>query len=246
MSEPRLVLRPRMIPDQADPTPLGCDSSAGPAAPLGVLVTVTRAPKFDGRRPTEAAPDALDCRAAAPSTFGREHLVGLDGQSSVSAAGLLRLDRPLPPTRQSLTAPAPSGRQTIVGLEWNPLDALGRALSASNDGPITAPGKLMSVIAKAIADRQSEIERLEAEIKALNEVDKILGTSAPPAKPAARRSSSRRTAAAATPVAETPPAETPPDAKPTRKRRTMSAEEKNAVSERMTAYWAERRKKAAK
>ena len=104
----------------------------------------------------------------------------------------------------------------------------------------------MSVIAKAIADRQSEIERLEAEIKALNEVDKILGTSAPPAKPAARRSSSRRTAAAATPVAATPPAETPPDAKPTRKRRTMSAEEKNAVSERMTAYWVERRKKAAK
>ena len=47
----------------------------------------------------------------------------------------------LPPTRQSLTAPAPSGRRTIVGLEWNPLDALGRALSASNDGPITAPGK---------------------------------------------------------------------------------------------------------
>ena len=69
----------------------------------------------------------------------------------------------------------------------------------------------MRVIAKAIADRESEIERLQAEIKALNEVDKILGTSAPPAKPAARRSSSRRTAAAATPVAETPP-----DAKPTR------------------------------
>ena len=99
----------------------------------------------------------------------------------------------------------------------------------------------MSVIAEAIADRQSEIERLQAEIKALNDVDKILGTSAPPAKPAARRSSSRRTAAAATPVAETPP-----DAQPTRKRRAMSAEEKNTVSERMTAYWAERRKKAAK
>ena len=31
----------------------------------------------------------------------------------------------------------------------------------------------MSVIAKAIADRQSEIERLQVEIKALNEVDKI-------------------------------------------------------------------------
>ena len=55
----------------------------------------------------------------------------------------------------------------------------------------------MSVIAKAIAYRQSGIERLQAEIKALNDVDKmILGTSAP-AKPAAQRSSSRRTAAAA-------------------------------------------------
>ena len=47
----------------------------------------------------------------------------------------------------------------------------------------------MSVIAKAIADRQSEIERLQGEIKALNDVDKMLGTSAP-AKPAARRSGS--------------------------------------------------------
>ena len=42
-----------------------------------------------------------------------------------------------------------------------------------------------------------------------------------PAKPAARRSSSRRRAAAATPVAETAS-----DAKPTRKRRPMTAEEK--------------------
>ena len=73
-------------------------------------------------------------------------------------------------------------------------------------------------------------------MKALNDVDKILGTSAPPAKPAARRSSSRRTVAAATPVAETPP-----DAQPTRKRRAMS-KRKKAVSERMTVYWAERRK----
>ena len=68
----------------------------------------------------------------------------------------------------------------------------------------------MSVIAKAIADRQSEIERLQGEIQALNDVDKMLVTSAP-SKPAARRSSSRRPAAAATPVAETAS-----DAKPTR------------------------------
>ena len=99
----------------------------------------------------------------------------------------------------------------------------------------------MRVIEKAIADRQSEIERLQAEIKALNDVDKILGTSAP-AQPAARRSSSRRpAAAAATPVAETASVATP-----TRKRRSMTAKEKKAVSERMTAYWAERRKKTAK
>ena len=63
----------------------------------------------------------------------------------------------------------------------------------------------------------------------MNDVDKMLVTSAP-AKPAARRSSSRRPAAAATPVAETAS-----DAKPTRKRRPMTAEEKKAVSERMTA-----------
>ena len=72
----------------------------------------------------------------------------------------------------------------------------------------------MNVIAKAIAERHSEIERLQAEIKALNDVDKILGTSAPPVKPAAQRSS-RPSAAAATPIAA--------DAKPTRKRRPMSA-----------------------
>ena len=62
----------------------------------------------------------------------------------------------------------------------------------------------MNVIAEAIADRQSEIERLQAEIKALNDVDRILGTSAPPAKPAARRSSSRRTAAAGADVHGSP------------------------------------------
>ena len=66
----------------------------------------------------------------------------------------------------------------------------------------------MSVIAKAIAARQSEIERLQAEIKALNDVDKILGTSAP-AKPAARRSSALRPAAATTPPLSRRPRPTP-------------------------------------
>ena len=119
------------------------------------------------------------------------------------------------------------------------MDALGRAGRVERL-TIQPRKKPMSVIAKAIAARQSEIERLQAEIKALNDVDKILGTSAP-AKPAARGSSSRRPAAAATPVAETAS-----DATPARKRRPMTAEEKEAVSERMKASWAARRKKAAK
>ena len=96
----------------------------------------------------------------------------------------------------------------------------------------------MSVIAQAIADREAEIERLHAEIKSLTDVEQLLGSSAAPsARP--RRSSRSRTAATAT-------AESKADAKPPRQRRPMSAAEKKAVSERMTAYWAERRKKAAK
>ena len=101
----------------------------------------------------------------------------------------------------------------------------------------------MSVIAQAIADRQSEIDRLEAEIKALSDVEQLLGTSAAPTRPRSRRPPSPRKAAAA--VAESKP-ETKPETKPARKRREMSAAEKTAVSERMTAYWAERRKKAGK
>ena len=96
----------------------------------------------------------------------------------------------------------------------------------------------MSVIAQAIADRQGEIDRLQTEIKALTDVEQLLGASAPAARSASRRSSRRKATAAS--------AESQPEVKPQRKRREMSAAEKKAVSERMTAYWAERRKKAAK
>ena len=96
----------------------------------------------------------------------------------------------------------------------------------------------MSEIAQAIANRQSEIDRLQAEIKALTDVEQILGASAPTARSTSRRASSPTKAAAA--------ADSKSEAKPARKRREMSAAEKKAVSERMTAYWAERRKKAAK
>lgn len=97
----------------------------------------------------------------------------------------------------------------------------------------------MSVITQAITDRQSEIDRLQAEIKALIDVEQILGASAPAARSATRRSSPPRKATAAS-------VESQPEVKPQRKRREMTAAEKKAVSERMTAYWADRRKKAAK
>ena len=84
----------------------------------------------------------------------------------------------------------------------------------------------MSEIAQAIADRQSEIDRLQAEIKALTDVEQILGASAQKARSTSRRSSSPppTNAAAA--------ADSKSEAKPARKRREMSAAEKKAVSER--------------
>ena len=97
----------------------------------------------------------------------------------------------------------------------------------------------MSVIAQAIANRQSAIDRLQAEIKALTDVEQLLGASAPAAARSASRRSAPRKATAAS-------AESQPAVKPQRKRREMTAAEKKAVSDRMTAYWAERRKKAAK
>ena len=100
----------------------------------------------------------------------------------------------------------------------------------------------MSVITDAIAERQSEIERLQAEIKALTDVERMLGDSAPQPRRRTRRSPSPKTAAPAPAAAPQAQAE----AKPKRKRREMTPEEKKAVSERMTAYWAARRKKAGK
>ena len=107
----------------------------------------------------------------------------------------------------------------------------------------------MSDIAQAIADRQSEIDRLQAEIKALTDVEEMLGASARPAsRSTSRRSSSRRKPAAEATAESKSDAkpESKSDAKPESKRRPMTAAEKKAVSERMTAYWAARRKQAAK
>ncbi len=74
----------------------------------------------------------------------------------------------------------------------------------------------MTVIAQAIADREAEIERLQAEIKALTDVEQLFGAAAAPSA-RSRRSSRSTTVATAT-------AESKSDAKPPRKRRPMATE----------------------
>ena len=78
-------------------------------------------------------------------------------------------------------------------------------------------------LAKAIALRQAQIDKLRTEIDALNVAGKILT----PGRPAKTRG------LAAKPGSR-------------KRRRKMSPAEKKAVSERMRAYWAKKSKKDSK
>ena len=127
--------------------------------------------------------------------------------------------RPRPGDRRpafAATDPNPSSRST---LEAGPVrHHVGRrAVPPPHVFDIPIAGSLlstgMSEIAQAIADRQSEIDRLQAEIKALTDVEQILGASAPAARSTSRRSSSPTKAAAA--------ADSTSETKPARKRREM-------------------------
>jgi len=81
----------------------------------------------------------------------------------------------------------------------------------------------MSELTKAIAARQAEIDKLQADIEILGRAESILAPGGLAKKAAA------------------------PTAKAKKKRQKMSAAQKKAVSERMKAYWAKRnRKKTAK
>ena len=98
----------------------------------------------------------------------------------------------------------------------------------------------MGSVTHAIATRQGSIDRLQSEIKSLRAAEQILGGPAPQREStAAERSLSRKKSAV--PVRQSKSA-----GQAGRRRREMSVEERKAVSERMTAYWAERRRKAAK
>ena len=78
-------------------------------------------------------------------------------------------------------------------------------------------------LAKAIAIRQEQIDKLQAEIDALGLAGNILN----PGRKAQKRSPSAKSVAR-------------------KKRRKMTPSEKKAVSKRMRAYWAKNKKKTSK
>ena len=114
-------------------------------------------------RPTSPSGDtaaAVDSRTAPEGFRGRFRRLGALVARSGGAAG--------PPKPRSSR---PSGRP--LARRWRPaISRLGMI-----DIPLAGPllSSFMSVIAQAIADRQSEIDRLQAEIKALTDVEQILG-----------------------------------------------------------------------
>ena len=105
----------------------------------------------------------------------------------------------------------------------------------------------MSEITRAIAARQTQINRLLNEIKILQRAAGIVGPPAPPAavKPKTKRKRKRR--AKAKPAATSQPKAKPqpkaaPKPKAKGKPRRWSAAEKAVIGKRMKAYWAKRRK----
>ena len=216
-----------------------------------------------GRRPREASSPAGsrgELRERWTSPAGavphQRPAVETGRGARVRTGGLL-----LPKQARYQAAPRPDARRS-TGLSYHnrrgfpsvppprgggPPSPRAAATAIAFDNPCYVPLLFspMSVITDAIAERQSQIERLQAEIKALSDVEKMLGDSAPQPRRRARRSPSPRKPAPAAAAAPAP-ADTASEAKPRRKRRQMTPEEKKAVSERMTAYWAARRKKSGK
>ncbi len=97
----------------------------------------------------------------------------------------------------------------------------------------------MSEITKAIAARQTQIARLKSEIETLQHAASIVG---PPAQATAKRKAKATKAKAKPqPKQARPKAKPQPKAK-AKKRHQWTAAEKAAISKRMKAYWAKRRK----
>ena len=101
----------------------------------------------------------------------------------------------------------------------------------------------MSDITKAVAARQAQITQLQSDIETLQRAASLVSrtattakaTSQPNAKPKVRRKPRKPRAAATGALGQ-------PKTTQKRKRPKMSAAAKKAVSKRMKAYWAKRRK----
>ena len=97
----------------------------------------------------------------------------------------------------------------------------------------------MKQLTDAITAMQAQIARLQSDIETLQRASTVLGGKSTPAKPAPGRPKAKRkrrkVRAAAKAVAGEP--------KTTEKRKpTWSATDREAISKRMKAYWAKRRK----
>ena len=98
----------------------------------------------------------------------------------------------------------------------------------------------MSEITQAIKARQTQILQLQSDIKTLQSAASVLGGKATAkAQPKAKAKRKRRKKATKAKAAQ-------PKATQKRKRATWSAADKAAISRRMKAYWAKRRKEKAK
>ena len=90
----------------------------------------------------------------------------------------------------------------------------------------------MKEITKALAAKQGQIKKLQRDIDALMRAAGILAGGEVKAKAKTKAKAKAKTKAKAA----------QPKAKRTRKTKTMSAAARKAVSKRMKAYWAKRRK----
>ncbi len=90
----------------------------------------------------------------------------------------------------------------------------------------------MSEITKAIKARQTQITQLQSDIETLQRAVSMVGRTGTTARATSRKATSR-------PKAKT---KAQSKTKTKRKRPTWSAADKKAISKRMKAYWAKRRK----
>ena len=157
-------------------------------SPHPTPTTLTSAPDGDGEpRRFHVEGRRVLCR---PTSAREPHRLPAERPAAAAAGtGAGRSGRPAWPARPrqvALKRPLPRRR---LRQQW-PAYRSSRVFDIPTAGPLLSI--VMSAIAQAIANRQSESDRLQAEIKALTDVEQILGASAPRWQPP---SSARKSAA---------------------------------------------------